>query len=169
MPAVLLLLLFIAVPIAELWLILQVGDAIGAGPTILLLIATSVLGVYLMRSQSRSVWREFNAASAAGNVPAREAVNGVFVLIGGLFLMVPGFVSDFVGLLFLAPPTRKIFGNRALNAIQSRMTVRFTGAFGAADEGVRDFAHSEQPRRPTSSTMGEREPEFDFENRQLHE
>jgi UPF0716 protein FxsA len=169
MPAVLLLILFIAVPIAELWLILQVGDAIGAGPTILLLIATSVLGVYLMRSQSRSVWRDFNAASAEGRVPAREAVNGVFVLIGGLFLMVPGFLSDFVGLLFLLPPTRKVFGNRALNAIQSRMSVRFTGGFSPADEGVRDFARSDQPRKPTSSTMGDREPEFDFEKRQIHE
>ena len=122
MPAILLLILFIAVPVVELWLILQVGDAIGAGPTILLLIGTSVLGVYLMRSQSRTVWRDFNAASAEGRVPAREAVNGMFVLIGGLFLMVPGFLSDFVGLLFLLPPTRKVFGNRASNAIQSRIS-----------------------------------------------
>ena len=169
MPAILLLILFIAVPVVELWLILQVGDAIGAGPTILLLIGTSVLGVYLMRSQSRTVWRDFNAASAEGRVPAREAVNGMFVLIGGLFLMVPGFLSDFVGLLFLLPPTRKVFGNRALNAVQSRMSVRFTGGFRSADDGVRDFAHSDQPRRPTSSTMGDREPEFDFEKHQLHE
>src|SRR5262245_42877574 len=110
----LLVILFICVPIVELWLILQVAELLGGGAsgaalTIALLIADSLLGAWLVRSQGRTVWREFSEALNAGKMPAREAVNGGFVILGGTLLLLPGFLSDIVGIAMLAPPTRKVF------------------------------------------------------------
>ena len=104
----LLFLLFIIVPIVEIWVIIQVGQAIGALPTIGLLIADSIIGAWLMRSQGRIVWRRFNDALAAGRVPAREVLDGALVIFGGAFQLAPGFVTDILGLFLVLPPTRAI-------------------------------------------------------------
>jgi UPF0716 protein FxsA len=101
-----LVLLFIVVPIVEIYVIIQVGQAIGALWTIALLIADSILGSMLMRSQGRAAWRRFNATIGVGRVPAREVVDGALVIFGGALLLTPGFVTDVFGLLFLLPPTR---------------------------------------------------------------
>ena len=79
----LLFLLFVLVPIAELFVIIQVGEAIGVWWTIALLIADSVLGSVLMRSQGRAAWRRFNAALSEGRIPHREVLNGALVIFGG--------------------------------------------------------------------------------------
>ena len=85
----LLLLLFIVVPIAELVVIIQVGELIGVWWTIALLVADAVLGSLLARSQGRSVWRRFNEAIGTGRVPARETMDGALVLFGGALLLAP--------------------------------------------------------------------------------
>jgi UPF0716 protein FxsA len=103
-----LILLFIVVPIAELYVILQVGEAIGAVPTIALLVADSLLGSWLMRSQGRAVWQRFQETMQAGRVPHREIFDGVLVIFGGAFLITPGFLTDIVGVLCLLPPTRSL-------------------------------------------------------------
>jgi UPF0716 protein FxsA len=105
---VFLILLFILVPIAEIYVIIQVGQAIGPWWTIALLIADSILGSMLMRSQGRAAWRRFNAALAEGRPPAREVLDGALVIFGGAFLLTPGFISDIFGLIFLIPPTRAL-------------------------------------------------------------
>jgi UPF0716 protein FxsA len=105
MPLILVL-LFIVVPIAELALLIQVGQLIGVWWTILLLIADAMLGSWLLRTQSRAAWRRFNEALADGRVPHREVVDGVLVIFGGVLLLTPGFITDVFGLLFLFPPTR---------------------------------------------------------------
>jgi UPF0716 protein FxsA len=102
----LLVLLFIVVPIAELAILIQVGQLIGVWWTIALLIADAVLGSWLLRSQGRAAWRRFNAALAEGRIPHREVVDGVLVIFGGVLLLTPGFLTDVFGLLFLFPPTR---------------------------------------------------------------
>jgi UPF0716 protein FxsA len=102
----LLVLLFIVVPIAELAVIIQVGSLIGFWWTVALLLADSVLGSMLMRSQGRAAWRRFNAAVAEGRAPTREVLDGVLVIFGGALLLTPGFITDVFGLLFLFPPTR---------------------------------------------------------------
>jgi UPF0716 protein FxsA len=107
--ALLLILIFIVLPIAELYVIIKVGGAIGVLPTIALLIADSLLGVALLRSQGRAAWRRFNEALAAGRVPAREVFDGTMIILGGAFLLTPGFITDVIGLLLLIPPTRAIF------------------------------------------------------------
>ncbi len=104
----LLFLLFVGVPILELWVILQVGDAIGVLPTIGLLIADSIIGAALMRSQGRAVWRRFTEALNAGRVPAREVLDGALVVFGGALQLAPGFVTDGLGLFLVLPPTRAI-------------------------------------------------------------
>jgi UPF0716 protein FxsA len=120
---ILLVALFILVPIAELAVIIQVGQAIGVWWTILLLIADSVLGSLLMRSQGRVAWRRFNEAVRAGRVPAREVADGVLVIFGGALLLTPGFLSDIVGVLFLLPPTRALIRRVFLREAMKRITV----------------------------------------------
>ena len=102
----LLIVLFIIVPIAELALLIQVGSWIGFWPTLALLVLDAVLGSMLMRSQGRAAWRRFNVAIEEGRAPAREALDGVLVIFGGALLLTPGFITDIFGLLFLIPPTR---------------------------------------------------------------
>jgi UPF0716 protein FxsA len=104
-----LILLFIVIPIAELYVILKVGDLIGILPTVALLVADSLLGSWLMRSQGRAVWRRFQETMQAGRVPHREVFDGVLVIFGGAFLITPGFLTDIIGVLLLLPPTRALF------------------------------------------------------------
>lgn len=105
----LLILIFIVVPIAELYVIIKVGDAIGVLPTLGILVADSLIGSWLLRSQGRAVWRRFTGAMNAGRIPHREVLDGVLVIFGGAFLITPGFITDVIGLLLLIPPTRAIF------------------------------------------------------------
>src|SRR5918998_1591777 len=124
-----LVLLFIVVPIAELAVIIQVGQEIGLLWTVAILIADSILGSLLMRSQGRAAWRRFNDAVAAGRPPAREVLDGVLVIFGGALLLTPGFVTDIVGLLFLLPPTRAIVRGVLVRRFASRMVVSAAGRF----------------------------------------
>src|SRR5919108_630184 len=123
----LLVALFIAVPIAELAVIIQVGQAIGVWWTIVILIADSVLGSMLMRSQGRAVWRRFNQTLQARRAPAREVADGVLVIFGGALLLTPGFLSDVVGLMFLLPPTRALIRRVFLRQAMKRITVSMVG------------------------------------------
>jgi UPF0716 protein FxsA len=121
MPFLLLLFLFVAVPILEIYVIIQVGQAIGALWTIALLIADSIIGSVLMRSQGRAAWRRFQLALAEGRMPAREVLDGVLVIFGGAFLLTPGFCSDIVGALLLLPPTRAVIRRMLVRRFSMRM------------------------------------------------
>jgi UPF0716 protein FxsA len=118
-----LILLFIAVPIAELFVIIQVGEAIGVWWTIGLLIADSVLGSWLMRHQGRTAWRRFNEALQGGRVPAREVLDGALVIFGGALLLTPGFITDILGLILLVPPTRALVRTVLARRLTHRMVV----------------------------------------------
>jgi UPF0716 protein FxsA len=122
----LLVFLFIVVPIAELYVLIQIGQAIGILPTIALLILDSVLGAALMRSQGRAAWMRFNRALAEGRIPAKEVMDGALVIFGGALLLTPGFLSDILGLILLLPPTRAV--------VRTVLVRRFAGrvAAGAA-------------------------------------
>jgi UPF0716 protein FxsA len=124
MPLLALVAIFIVVPLVELYVILKVGDAIGAVWTILLLAADSVLGSLLLRAQGRSVWRRFNDTLAAGGMPHREVLDGVLVIFGGAFLITPGFLTDVVGLALLIPPTRSIVRRMLVRRLGRRVEVR---------------------------------------------
>jgi UPF0716 protein FxsA len=118
-----LVLLFVAIPIVEIYVIIQVGEAIGALWTIALLVADSILGSVLMRAQGRTVWRRFNEAIGAGRVPGREVVDGVLVIFGGALLLTPGFVTDIFGLAFLLPPTRAVIRRLLVRRFAGRIRV----------------------------------------------
>lgn len=118
-----LVLLFIAVPIAELAVIIQVGQAIGVWWTIGLLIADSILGSMLMRHQGRTAWARFNEAVAAGRVPAREVLDGALVIFGGALLLTPGFLTDILGLILLIPPSRAVVRAILARRLTHRMVV----------------------------------------------
>ncbi|HEX2105534.1 MAG TPA: FxsA family protein [Solirubrobacteraceae bacterium] len=135
----LLLVLFIVVPIVELYVILQVGQAIGVVPTIALLIADSILGSVLMRSQGRAAWRRFNAAVAEGRVPHREVLDAVLVIFGGALLLTPGFATDLLGVLLLLPPTRAVIRGVLVRRLLPRMVVSGLGGMRRAPRaGSRD-------------------------------
>jgi UPF0716 protein FxsA len=124
----LVLLLFIVVPLAELYVILQVGHAIGALWTIGLLVLSSLIGTVLVRSQGRSVWRRFRTTLATGRPPARETVDGALVIIGGALMLAPGFITDALGALLLLPPSRALARRGILRNARSRLLAGFGAA-----------------------------------------
>lgn len=101
-----LLLLFVVVPIVEAILLAKIGDAIGWANTILLVIATGVVGAWLFRLEGGRAWRKWQQALATGKTPEDGVLGGLLLLVGGAFLITPGVVTDAVGLLLLLPPTR---------------------------------------------------------------
>jgi UPF0716 protein FxsA len=113
----LLILLFIVVPVAELYVIIKVGELIGVWPTLALLLADALLGSWLLKHEGRGAWRRFNEALAARRFPGREVVDGALIIVGGTLLLTPGFLTDIVGVFLLLPPTR---------AITRRLLKRFT-------------------------------------------
>src|SRR5688572_26197593 len=130
MPLLVLLLIFIVVPLAELYVIFKVGEAIGVPLTILLLAADSVIGSLLLKSQGRAVWLRFSETMAAGRVPHREVLDGVLVIFGGAFLITPGFITDILGILLLLPPTRVLMRGLVVRAFRGRVVLEVAGAAG---------------------------------------
>jgi UPF0716 protein FxsA len=102
-----LFLLFTLVPAIELYLIIKVGSLIGAFNTILIIIFTGVLGAYYARQQGFKVVGNIQMKMQQGTVPGDDLVNGAMLLVGGAFLITPGFITDFAGFSLIFPPTRE--------------------------------------------------------------
>lgn len=124
----LLLIVFIGVPIAEIALFIEVGGEIGLLPTLLACVVTAALGAWLARTQGASVLRQVQSRIWRGEVPAAELVDAVMIMVAGVVLMTPGFVTDAVGLLLLFPPTRALARGLVLRRIADRVARR--GASG---------------------------------------
>jgi UPF0716 protein FxsA len=120
----LLLVVFVVVPIVEIWVIVQVGQAIGIVPTLVLLLADAVLGTWLYRREGRRAWVALREAIAAHRVPAKEVADGALVVLGGAFLLTPGFVTDVVGVLCLLPPTRAVLRRALTGLVRARLIGR---------------------------------------------
>lgn len=172
----LLVALFIVVPIAELYVIIQVGEAIGVVPTLLLLLLDAILGSLLLKHQGRGAWRRFNEALAQRRFPGKEVADGLLIVIGGTLLLAPGFLTDIVGIFLLVPPTRAI-----ARAVLKRFTIgRFTvvgmgaggaGGFGGGGPGPsgprRDYDYDataeEVPTNGNGASTGRELPQIDDE------
>ena len=115
------LILFVAWPIAELFVIIKVADAIGVLETIALLIVSWPIGSWAMRSQGRAVWRRMSIAVSEGRPPGREVLDGVLILIGGALLIVPGFITDALGIVLLLPPTRALVRLLLVRNLRNRL------------------------------------------------
>jgi UPF0716 protein FxsA len=113
----LLLLLFVGVPLLELYLLIQVGSEIGALATIGLSILTAVLGTLLVRVQGFSVLLRVRGMLDRGEVPALEVLDGAVLLIAGIMLLLPGFITDALGFLLLIPPLRRLLILRFVRVI----------------------------------------------------
>jgi UPF0716 protein FxsA len=111
------LLLFIGVPLIEVYLLIQVGSEIGALPTIGLSILTAILGAYLVRLQGFSVLRRVYDLMDRDQVPALEVLDGALLLMAGLMLLLPGFLTDTLGFLLLIPPLRRLLIRRFVRLV----------------------------------------------------
>jgi UPF0716 protein FxsA len=117
-----LLVAFVVVPLVEIYVLIQVGQAIGAWWTILILVADSILGTYLIRHEGGRAWRALQDALGSGRMPARELADGALILIGGTLMLTPGFVTDVLGILLILPFTRPV-ARRLLTTVVARRLV----------------------------------------------
>ena len=99
--------LFLVIPLVEVYFLIQVGSVIGAGWTILLVVLTAVIGVNLLRQQGISTLMRANQVMSAGQIPAMEMMEGIVLAVGGALLITPGFFTDAVGFVCLIPITRR--------------------------------------------------------------
>lgn len=116
-------LLFVAVPFAELFVILQVGQSVGALNTIGLLVLVSVVGAWLVKREGFGVLRRAQAQLDAGRVPATELIDGVLIMFAGALLLTPGFLTDCVAILLLLPPVRVALRAYARRRLAHRIVV----------------------------------------------
>lgn len=121
-PWALLLVAFVVVPLVEIYVIIQIGQVIGAWWTIALLVADSILGSWLVKREGARAWRALNVALGEGRMPARELADGMLILVGGILMLTPGFVLDIFGILCILPATRPL-GRRVLSGVISRRLV----------------------------------------------
>ena len=133
-----LLALFVVVPLVEIYVIIQVGQAIGAWWTILLLILDSIFGSWLIRHEGSRAWEGLRTALDSGRMPARELADGALILIGGTLMLAPGFVTDAFGILMILPLTRPVWRRLLTRGVAARLVV--------IDPGT--------PRRPGSGPDG---------------
>ena len=129
---------FLVVPIVEIYVLIQVGQVIGAWWTVLLLIADSLFGSWLLKREGNRAWRALQGAFESGRMPTRELADAALIVFGGTLMITPGFVTDIVGLLAILPFTRPI-ARRMLGAFVARRVVVIRDARrpGPSDDVVR--------------------------------
>jgi len=122
----------VVVPLVEIYLVIQVGQAIGPWWTIGLLILDSMLGAWLVKREGRRAWQALRAALNSYRPPAKELADGALILIGGTLLLTPGFATDVLGFLLVLPFTRPFFRRLLTAYLGSRITVVAAGRAGRA-------------------------------------
>ena len=122
----LLVVLFVLVPIVELAVIIQVGQAIGVVETLLLMVVVSVAGAWLVKREGIGVWRRAQRQLDTGVMPGRELVDGVLIMVAGALLLLPGFVSDCLGILLLLPPVRALVRGLVIRRLRTRVVAQRT-------------------------------------------
>ncbi len=148
-----LFLVFIIVPLVELYLLLWLGSIIGFWPTVAITVVTGVLGGTLAKREGIRVWREWRQALAELRPPETGVIDGVLVLIGGALLITPGVLTDLTGLFLLLPPTRKLVAARIRRSVDRRIAsgriqVVDTSSFVAGFESMDDVAEWVGQERP---------------------
>jgi UPF0716 protein FxsA len=122
--------LFTVVPLVELYILIKIGELIGAGPTILIVLATGFAGAVLARQQGAQVWWQIQKEMETGRFPADRLIDALLLLVAGAVLITPGILTDLLGFIILIPftraPIRQWVKNR-LRRMMERGDVRFTG------------------------------------------
>ncbi|MEZ5092619.1 FxsA family protein [Nocardioides sp.] len=114
---------FVVLPLVEIYVLIQVGQVIGAWPTVLVLVADSMLGAWIVRHEGRRAWQALNEALASGRMPASEIADGALILVGGALMLTPGFVTDILGALAVLPFTRPIARRLLAQVVSRRLLV----------------------------------------------
>jgi UPF0716 protein FxsA len=104
----LLALAFVVVPIVEIFLLIQVGSVIGALNTVALLVLMSIVGAWLVKREGTGVWQRLQTSLASGRMPGNELIDGLLIMVGGVLMLTPGFLSDIAGLVLILPPSRAL-------------------------------------------------------------
>ena len=120
------IILFLVVPIIEIYFLIQIGSIIGAFPTILLILSTAIIGAFLLKQQGLSTLMRFQNNLSTGILPAQELVEGILLAVGGALLMTPGFVTDAMGFACLIPFTRKLLAQY----IMTRSSIKIKSGIG---------------------------------------
>ena len=150
MPALLVVAL-VVVPLVEIYVLIQVGQVIGALPTVALLVAMSLLGAWLLKREGRRTWTAFRNALGSGRVPAKEVADGGLVIFGGALLLTPGFATDLFGLACVLPGSRAVLRRLLTGFVARRLGVPGVVGGIAADR----LRHRPPPRRGGSVVDGE--------------
>lgn len=123
MPFALIPFLLLVVPVVEIAAFIAIGGQIGIGPTLLMILVTAVVGTFLLRRQGFQILKNFNAETAAGRIPGRTLGDGAMILVAGILLLTPGFVTDSIGFALFVPFVR----NTIWNFLSSRISVVVPG------------------------------------------
>lgn len=144
-----LVLLFVLVPIIEMWVLIEVGSVIGALPTIGLVLLTAVIGLALLKQQGFATLLRARQKMAEGQVPAKEMVEGIFLAVGGALLLTPGFVTDTLGFFCLIPGLRHLLLSWGLRHFKPHVRVFRHPDFKPRDQGNTiegEFRHEDKNR-----------------------
>jgi UPF0716 protein FxsA len=126
------LIIFMLVPVVEMWILIEVGGWIGALPTIALVVLTATLGLSLLKRQGLSTLMSARRKMDEGSIPASELVSGVMIAVGGALLLTPGFVTDAVGFALLIPQTRQWLLFRLIDRYRDKIVIE--GEFHRVDD-----------------------------------
>jgi UPF0716 protein FxsA len=121
---------FVVVPIIEIYVIIQVGQAIGAVPTLLVLIVESLIGAWLVRLEGRRAWHALRDTIQTGVLPGPQLADAALIVVGGTLLLTPGFVTDIFGFFFVLPFTRPIARRFLLWQAARRISLRAQSPYG---------------------------------------
>ena len=126
---------FLVVPFVELFVLIQVGQVVGVWWTILLVLAVSVAGSWLVKREGWAAWRRITTRVQTGEAPGADLVDGGLILLAGALMLTPGFVTDLVALLLLFPATRLVVRRVALKKLVARATIARMGPGGPGSTG----------------------------------
>lgn len=151
MTIVLLTLVFVAVPLLEIFVIVAVAGQIGTPSTLLVLILVSAIGAWLTKREGLEAARRVRDGVQLGRLPTRDVMDGTVVLLAGVLMLTPGFVTDVVGLALMAPPVRRVAGDQLLRVVRGRLEQRFPmadTAAGGTQQERRAYRRPDEPEPP---------------------
>jgi UPF0716 protein FxsA len=144
-------LIFLVIPVVEIYFLIQVGEQIGALWTVILVVLTAIIGVRLLKQQGLSTMMKAQQKMQTGALPATEMVEGIALLIAGAFLLTPGFFTDFIGFLLLIPVTRKavvaLFAAKAVQYFSSNLNSNIN------QSGANPFNQQQPPSQPSNDNV----------------
>ena len=145
--------LLLVVPVVELYLFIQVANSIGFLNALGIVLLISLVGVWLVKREGVKVWARFNEELVAQRTPSKQVADGVCLLLAGSLLVVPGFLTDALGLLLLLPPVRAVAGRAIVRRYAGRTNVRIIRAtYGSPDGPIIDTGESPPPANPGELT-----------------